>query len=103
MRHNALLKLHQRQVDILDMIVKAENHRKSFERDGYTFRQKSDSKWYGNYGDHLDNMVKRYADIKSRLTRYYLDVQDRMTALQPHLPAIELTTTTEMDLVTDVS
>lgn len=83
MKTSALLKLHQRQVDVLDMIVKAENNRISFERDGYIFRKKSDSKWYGDYGMHLDKMVARYEAIKNRLIRYYIDIQERINLLSP--------------------
>lgn len=83
MKTSALLKLHQRQVDILDMIVKAENNRKSFERDGYIYRQKTDSRWYGSHLEHIDKVVLRYAAIKERLIRYYLDIQGRINDLQP--------------------
>ena len=86
MKTNALLKLHQRQVDILDMIIKAQNNRNSFERDGKIFRQKSDSHWYGNHLEHLGAMVTRYQAIKNRLIRYYLDVQKRIEAMQPLTP-----------------
>ena len=105
MKTNALLKLHQRQVDLLDMIIKANNHVNVAKSDLNIIKATTDFKqiaWFQFVGAERDENIKivKYTAIKERLIRYYKDIQVRIMILQP---IIELTTSTEMDMVTTLS
>jgi len=103
MKTSALLKLHQRQVDVLDMINTCSNRIHSKEVD-LRFIQantnQSDKWWYEftNAEQNAKESIQRLNAIKQRLIRYYIDIQKRITAIQP---TIEITTITEMDLLTE--
>ena len=90
MRTSALLKLHQRQIDILDMIIKSDNNRISFKWDlkqieDYNNRARVKDWLYPDKKNHYLKMINRYWAIKERLIRYYIDVQKRIEAMQPQL------------------
>ncbi len=97
MKTSALLKLHQRQVDLLDMIVKCGNYKRGMEADKRMYESYTDRWAYVAIITHCEKMIERYTAIKQRLIRYYLDIQKRINSMQP---TIELNTISEMDLVT---
>jgi len=88
MRTNALLKLHQRQVDILDMIISCNNRISNAEAE--LRRIKAENRphatdWY--YFMRLDKTnelsIKKHTAIRNRLIAYYRDVQERINKLYP--------------------
>lgn len=103
MKANALLKLHKRQQDICEMIIDCDTRIRHKEIDLEAYKNKPNAWMYLPDVKWIEDRLKRNKSIRERLIRYYLDVQDRITSLQPHLPPIELTTTTEMDLSTELS
>lgn len=88
MRYNALLKLHQRQVDILDIIVSCSNRIAEGERDLKRLESEKDPR-ERNWQDFMRSIPKtkdkliKYNAVKSRLIAYYLDVQGRINKLYP--------------------
>ncbi len=89
MKTSALLKLHQRQVDILDMIVKCNNYINDHAPKLRTLQ--ASKEWYIGIWTrhelikHEAGLVNKYTGIKQRLIRYYLDIQERIKSLQPEL------------------
>ena len=97
MKTSALLKLHQRTVDILDMIVTCEKRITMWKLD----KRVHAGNWLiQSMNDNADKNISRNSAIKERLIRYYLDIQQRIKALQP---TIELNTIKEVDLSTHLS
>ena len=90
MRTNALLKLHQRQVDILDMVIKCNNYLADHAPKLRSYQ--ASKEWYiGIWTRHelIDyhvKLVNKYTGIKQRLILYYLDIQKRIEAMQPLTP-----------------
>ncbi len=98
MKASALLKLHQRQVDLLDMVVKCNNRIHSKEVDLRFIQSCTDQKdkWWYEFTKAEENCkmwIERTQAIRERLKRYYLDIEKRIKSLQPEL----------MDLVTQKS
>lgn len=87
MKTSALLKLHQRQVDVLDMIIKCQNYLRRMEPDLKTYQESKDyyiGIWTRNeLVKRLSKDVAKYSTIKSGLIRYYEDIQDRINKLHP--------------------
>lgn len=86
MRYNALLKLHQRQVDILDMVISCNNRIANAESDLRLIESETrqNVKAWHNYME-LDkdrtNSIKKHTAIRNRLIAYYRDVQGRINKL----------------------
>lgn len=80
MKTNALLKLHERQVDICSMIVDCSNRIRSKEKDLITT---PDSIWWPANKGWITTQLTKYKGVKNRLIRYYLDIQERINKMQP--------------------
>lgn len=101
MKTSALLKLHQRQVDTLEMIIKCNDRLSMWDNDlRQAQKQGSNSIWWPHNIKRTEEYIYRNKAIKQRLISYYKDIQIRIMTLQPE---IELNTTSEMDLSTTLS
>jgi hypothetical protein len=83
MKTSALLKLHQRQVDVLDMIVSCNNRIRQKEQEIANNDNDKFSFLISDYGSWLKDRLKRNIAIKQRLIRYYIDIQERINNLSP--------------------
>ncbi len=89
MKANALLKLHQRQVDLLDMIVRCNNNINAYESDIRLYESWKNLWVYQKTINHHKGKVQKYTAIKQRLVSYYKDIQVRIMSLQPELELTE--------------
>lgn len=97
MKANALLKLHEKQCRVIEMIIDCEQ--RNAEKKSELKSALKDYK-FSDYISFLIDRSDRNEAIKQRLISYYKDIQIRIMTLQPE---IELNTTTEMDIVTTLS
>ena len=88
MRTNALLKLHQRQVDILDMIITCNNRIANAEAELRMIKAETRPNvrdWHDfmQLGKSNELSIKKHTAIRNRLIAYYRDVQERINKLYP--------------------
>jgi hypothetical protein len=102
MKTSALLKLHQRQVDICDMVIKCQNYLRNLEPELKRCQESKDyyiGIWTRNeLVKKYSKEVAKYSAIKNRLERYYDDIQLRINNLKPEKTS-DLTETEENLLV----
>ena len=107
MRTSALLKLHQRQIDLLDMIVKCDNYINNAKPE--LKRCKASKDYYiGVYYRHelitrYEAKIAKYTAIKFRLIRWYLDIDNRKLMLQAELAEQLRPTEAEANLIVQES
>jgi len=104
MKAHALLRLHQRQCVIMEMVIDCDKHLARNEPNLKRYEYSNDY-YIGIYPrqkliEYCLRNISKYTAIKERLISYYKDVQIRIMSLQPE---IELNTTSEMDLATKLS
>lgn len=97
MKAHALLKLHERQCRLIEMIIDCDQRISQKKCDIRSYSKAIPGTYYVG---HLTKMILKYRAVKQRLISYYKDIQIRIMTLQPE---IELNTSTEMDLVTTLS
>jgi len=88
MKTSALLKLHQRQVDVLDMIVRCNNRVATAKSDLFaiTHNASRDQQSWNDFTkmpEHYKGNIKRFSAISRRLELWYCDIQERINKLSP--------------------
>lgn len=102
MKAHALLKLHQRQQSIIEMIIDCDGRitMKKSDLKRITSNTNQENKWWNAFTkaeSHCEDRINRYTAIKQRLISYYKDIQIRIMTLQPEIELPER----ECDLLTN--
>lgn len=100
---NVLLKLHERQVAILDLISRATHFKECAERDYKKFKRENNIWMYADVMAYSLNRTKVNEAIINRLTVAYIEVQKRINDMQPSLPISETQAAHLLQLTDNIS
>lgn len=100
---NVLLKLHERQCAILDLINRANTHKERFDLEYRKFKSQNNTWMYANVMAHTLQRKEVNEAIINRLTNVYIEVQKRINAMQPSIVLTETQAAHILQLTDNIS